>query len=72
MAVKPQRKRQPVKPPEGFTRMNLNVQTELHQRFKAAAALQGKKMTDVLIDYIRRYVEEKEGAAARRKAKREQ
>ena len=38
-------------------RMNLNVDVELHHRFKAATAAEGKNMTDVLIDYIRKYVE---------------
>lgn len=37
--------------------MNLNVDTALHDAFKAATASQGKKMTDVLLEYIRDYVE---------------
>ncbi|HMC31921.1 MAG TPA: plasmid partition protein ParG [Candidatus Angelobacter sp.] len=37
--------------------MNLNVETTLHDSFKAATAAQGKKMTDVLIDFIKEYVE---------------
>jgi hypothetical protein len=39
-------------------RMNLNVDTALHDAFKAATAAQGKKMTDVLLEYIRRYVQD--------------
>jgi hypothetical protein len=39
-------------------RMNLNVEIELHNRFKAATAAEGKNMTDVLIDYMRKYVEQ--------------
>lgn len=40
-----------------WKRMNLNVETSLHDAFKAATAAQGKKMTDVLIDFIQQYVE---------------
>ncbi len=39
-------------------RMNLNVDIVLHDAFKAATAAQGKKMTDVLIEFIRLYVKE--------------
>jgi hypothetical protein len=38
--------------------MNLNVEVDLHNKFKAVTAAEGKKMTDVLIDYIRKYVEQ--------------
>jgi hypothetical protein len=36
-----------------WKRMNLNVETNLHDAFKASTAAQGKKMTDVLIEFIR-------------------
>ena len=36
--------------------MNMNVPKELHDRFKAATAAQGKQMTDVLLAYIEQYV----------------
>jgi hypothetical protein len=36
--------------------MNLNVDVNLHNSFKAATAAQGKNMTDVLIEYIEQYV----------------
>ena len=39
-------------------RMNLNVEARLHDRFKAATAAQGKNMTDVLLEFIRHYVEQ--------------
>ncbi len=39
-------------------RMNLNVDIALHDAFKAATAAQGKKMTDVLVEFIRQYVQE--------------
>jgi len=37
--------------------MNLNVETSLHDAFKASTAAHGKKMTDVLIEFIREYVQ---------------
>ena len=37
--------------------MNLNVHVELHNAFKSVTAAQGSNMTDILIDYIRSYVE---------------
>lgn len=36
--------------------MNLNVEVELHNRFKAATAAQGLNMTDVLLEFIQSYV----------------
>jgi hypothetical protein len=38
-------------------RMNINVETRLHDHFKAATAAQGKNMTDVLLEFIKEYVE---------------
>lgn len=40
-----------------WKRMNLNVEVELHDAFKAATAAQGKNMTDVLMEFIEQYVE---------------
>lgn len=40
-----------------WKRMNLNVEAGLHDAFKAATAAEGKKMTDVLIEFIQQYVE---------------
>ena len=37
--------------------MNLNVPLELHNQFKSVTAAQGSNMTDVLLQYIRSYVE---------------
>lgn len=36
--------------------MNLNVPVELHNSFKAATASQGLNMTDVLMEFIQKYV----------------
>ena len=42
---------------EGFKKMNLNVEVKLHNDFKAVTATQGKSMTDVLLEFIRDYVQ---------------
>jgi len=36
--------------------MNLNVPVELHNAFKSTTAAQGQNMTDVLLEYIQKYV----------------
>lgn len=41
-------------------RMNLNVEIELHNAFKAATASKGLNMTDVLLEFIQRYVAKNE------------
>jgi hypothetical protein len=38
-------------------RMNLNVPTALHNAFKSLTAAQGQNMTDVLIQFVREYVD---------------
>jgi hypothetical protein len=45
-----------MKPPE-VKRMNMNVPKELHDRFKAATAVRGENMTDVLLAYIAQYID---------------
>lgn len=37
-------------------RINVNLDAHLHSRFKAAAAAQGKNMTQVLMEFIEGYV----------------
>lgn len=51
----------PVKYSDPLARLNLNVDRELYQRFKAACAMRGKKMTDVLVAYIEKYVDSAPG-----------
>jgi hypothetical protein len=46
--------------------MNLNVETNLHDAFKASTAAQGKKMTDVLLEFIRDYVQKHPPQSAKR------
>ncbi len=43
--------------------MGLLIPTQLHREFKTATAAQGKKMTDVLLDFIREYVHQHAPAA---------
>jgi hypothetical protein len=38
-------------------RMNLNVPLELHNSFKSVTAAQGQNMTDVLMEFIKLYVD---------------
>ena len=37
-------------------RMNLNVPVELHNNFKSVTAAQGQNKTDVLLEFIQKYV----------------
>ena len=43
-------------PEPKIKRMNLNVDTNLHNAFKAATAAQGENMTDVILEFIQAYV----------------
>jgi len=40
----------------GIKRVNINVEVNLHNAFKAATAAQGIDMTTVLLEYIQNYV----------------
>ena len=51
-------------------RMNINLPVELHDAFKAATAAQSKNMTDVLMEFIRSYVDKYEVAPISKKARR--
>jgi predicted HicB family RNase H-like nuclease len=55
---------------EGYKKMNLNVETDLHNAFKAATAAQGKSITEVLLDYIRDYVKKNSPGGVRKKKAR--
>jgi hypothetical protein len=50
-------------------RMNINVEVSLHDAFKAATAAQGDNMTDVLLQFIKKYVGEN-GLAPKKKGRR--
>lgn len=55
---------------EGWKKMNLNVETDLHNAFKAATAARGRSITEVLLEYIRNYVKKNPPAGLRRKKAR--
>ena len=54
---------------KGLKRLNVNITTELHRRFKSATAAQGLEMTDVILEFIQKYVE-KNGVVASKKGRR--
>ena len=47
-------------------RLNMNVPKDLHDRFKAATAAEGKQMTDVLMEFIIDYVNRRPASKPRR------
>jgi hypothetical protein len=49
---------------EEIKRLNVNLPISLHNSFKAATAARGENMTDVLVEFIRNYVD-KYGARRR-------
>ncbi len=54
----------------GIKRVNINVETGLHNAFKAATATQGVDMTTVLMRFIQDYVGKYQSAAAKQKKSR--
>jgi hypothetical protein len=53
----------------GLKRLNVNISEELHRRFKSATAAQGLEMTDVILEWIQKYVD-KNGLVASKKGRR--
>ena len=49
-------------------RLNINIEVDLHNAFKAATAARGENMTDVLLQYIQDYVA-RHGYDSRKKKK---
>jgi hypothetical protein len=39
-------------------RLNMHVPRDLHDAFKAATAAEGRQMTDVLMEFIHKYVQQ--------------
>ena len=58
-----------IKEGTGIKRLNVNISEKLHRNFKAATAAQGVDMTDVLLDFIKKYVD-KNGLVAPKKGRR--
>jgi hypothetical protein len=54
----------------GIKRVNSNVETGLHNAFKAATAAQGVDMTTVLMEFIQQYVGKYESVAPKRQKSR--
>ena len=50
-------------------RLNINIEVDLHNAFKAATAVRGENMTDVLLQFIRDYVA-RHGYDSRKKKER--
>jgi hypothetical protein len=50
--------------------MNVNVPASLHDRFKAATAAEGKQMSEVLLEFIERYVKDAKYPVSRSKKER--
>ena len=61
----------PIKAKEGtgLKRLNVNITEELHRSFKSATAAQGLEMTDVILEFIEKYVD-KNGVVVSRKGRR--
>jgi predicted DNA binding CopG/RHH family protein len=55
---------------KGIKRVNINIPTELHNRFKASTAAQGLEMTVVLQEFIQNYVAKHESIAPQKKGRR--
>ncbi len=51
-------------------RMNLNVDIQLHDAFKAATAARGESMTDILTQFIQQYVEKHLPSALKQKGRK--
>lgn len=49
---------------EEIKKLNVNLPISLHNAFKAATAARGENMTDVLVEFIRNYID-KYGARRR-------
>ena len=54
----------------GIKRVNINVETGLHNAFKAATVAQGVDMTTVLMEFIQQYVGKYESSAPKRQKSR--
>jgi len=53
----------------GIKRLNVNISEELHRRFKSTTAAQGLEMTDLILEWIQKYVD-KNGLVIPKKSRR--
>jgi predicted HicB family RNase H-like nuclease len=49
-------------------RLNVNISEQLHRRFKSLAAANGLEMTDLILEWIQKYVDQN-GLIARKKGR---
>jgi predicted HicB family RNase H-like nuclease len=49
--------------------LNVNISEELHRRFKSSTAAQGLDMTDLILEWIQKYVD-KNRLVAQKKSRR--
>ena len=54
---------------EEIKRLNINIDLDLHNAFKAATAVRGENMTDVLLQFIQEYVN-RYGVSPKKKERR--
>jgi hypothetical protein len=54
----------------GIKRVNVNLEVNLHNAFKAATAAQGVDMTTVILDFIQNYVAKHGSTTAQQKSRR--
>jgi hypothetical protein len=55
---------------KGIKRVNINVEVNLHNAFKAATAAQGVDMTTVLMEFIQSYVAKHGATTPQKKGRR--
>ena len=57
--------------PLRYTKMTINIDRKLRQAFKAAVSLEGKEMSEVVLQFIKSYVKAHMPAALPKKAGRQ-
>jgi hypothetical protein len=55
---------------KGIKRVNINVEVNLHNAFKATTAAQGTDMTTVLMEFIQNYVGKHGASTPQKKGRR--
>jgi len=57
-----------IKTREGLKRLNVNISEQLHRQFKSVSAANGLEMTDLILEWIQKYVD-KNGLIAAKKGR---
>jgi len=58
-----------IKTKEGLKRLNVNISEQLHRQFKSVSAANGLEMTDLILEWIQKYVD-KNGLVVPKKSRR--